>query len=91
MRDFIQYFVQQNVVLVKIKHLLGLLMTIYGNILGLINLIDGPASPSIRLINPINFRRQSVTNLISNNIHKYESYKVQRATFDSFFQDVYKS
>ena len=44
--------------------------------IGLINVRDGPASPSIRLINPINFRRQSVTNLISNNIHKYESYKV---------------
>ena len=33
--------------------------------IGLINLIDGSASPSMRLINPIYFRSQSVTNLIS--------------------------
>ena len=60
----------QIVVLEKIKHLLGLLLCTE------IYWVDhshrrlGSASPSMILIYPICFRRQSVTNLISNNICK---------------------
>ena len=63
-------YVKQNVILTKIKHLLGLLLSTE------IYWVDhshrrlGSASPSMILIYPIYFRRQSVTNLISNNICK---------------------
>ena len=56
-------------VLDKIKHFLGLLLTIYGtaepsHICDCFNKL-GYTSQTMRLINPIYFRRQSVTNPIS--------------------------